>query len=481
MKSSNMPPGAATLFFTQIFSNLGFAVLMSSLVLYTTSTLNMSADKANSIVGGFIAFNFTLHLFGGYLGGRFLSFRSLFLLGMLLQVLGLSILSTIRAKLFYLGLGCFLTGSGLNITSLNMMLTQLFVNHDPRREAAFLWNYSGMNIGFFLGFSVAGYFQISQNYQDLFLIASLGNAIAAFIIIFNWKKLYDRHTVLETYTPKKQRYQMIIGLCIMFLLIPTLQWLLHFSQLSNQLVLLVGISAMLCIYYLSFKQKSKLNKQKIHVYLIFAASSLVFWALYLLAPMGLTLFAKYNVERNILGIEIMPQWIQNINTFVIILGGPLMVKFLRQARNRGAAISLPTQFYIAMLLIGAGFLLLPVGIFFANTAGLVNFSWLFFSYVLQSIGELFISPIGYAMVGLLAPTKLQSFMMGAWMMVTGVAAIISSYFSNFALGNAEVFDPLLTNHSYGHTFLLLGIAAIVTGLILMLLKPYLLRLMADHA
>ena len=59
----------------------------------------------------------------------------------------------------YWGLALFLTGSGLNVTCINMMLTQRFAPADLRRETAFLWNYAGMNIGFFVGFSAAGHYQ----------------------------------------------------------------------------------------------------------------------------------------------------------------------------------------------------------------------------------------------------------------------------------------------------------------------------------
>ena len=69
---SKAPEGAAALFFIQIFSTLGFAVLYSTLVLYATKHLQLSVKLATTLMGVFGAFNYGLHLFGGYLGGRFL-------------------------------------------------------------------------------------------------------------------------------------------------------------------------------------------------------------------------------------------------------------------------------------------------------------------------------------------------------------------------------------------------------------------------
>ena len=83
-----------------------------------------------------------------------------------------------------------------NVTCINMMLTQRFTPEDPRREGAILWNYAGMNVGFFVGFSVAGYFQATESYSRLFIFATLGNFVAIILAALTWKTLADRNTTL---------------------------------------------------------------------------------------------------------------------------------------------------------------------------------------------------------------------------------------------------------------------------------------------
>ena len=180
---SAAPEGTAVLFFIQIFATLGFAVLYSTLVLYATKHLQLSVKVATTLMGVFGAFNYGLHLFGGYLGGRFLSNRNLFVGGMASQVIGCACIATGSLAMFYVGLAFFLTGSGLNVTCINMMLTQRFTPEDPRREGAFLWNYAGMNVGFFVGFAVAGYFQGTESYASLFIFATLGNFVAIILAL----------------------------------------------------------------------------------------------------------------------------------------------------------------------------------------------------------------------------------------------------------------------------------------------------------
>src|SRR5471030_630833 len=184
---AHIPEGAGVLFFVQMFSTLGYAVLYSTLVLYATKHLHFSDKLAFALMGVFGAFNYGLHLFGGYLGGRFLSNRNLFVGGMLLQILGCACIAGGTAALMYWGLALFLTGSGLNVTCINMMLTQRFAPDDERREGAFLWNYAGMNVGFFIGFTVAGYFQQAENYASLFTFATLGNLFAIVLAVSFWR------------------------------------------------------------------------------------------------------------------------------------------------------------------------------------------------------------------------------------------------------------------------------------------------------
>src|SRR3954466_1442174 len=214
------PGGTAVLFFIQIFSTLVFAVLYSRLDIYATKHLQLSVKSATMLMGVFGAFNYGLHLFGGYLGGRFLSNRNLFVWGMALQVAGCACIAGGTLPLFYIGLALFLTGSGLNVTCINMMLTQRFTPEDPRREGAFLWNYAGMNVGFFVGFSVAGHFQATESYSNLFVFATLGNFCAIILAVWSWKTLADRHSQLLEATPQKFRMRLLAGIAILIGLVP---------------------------------------------------------------------------------------------------------------------------------------------------------------------------------------------------------------------------------------------------------------------
>src|SRR5438093_960102 len=133
---SAVPEGTAALFFIQIFATLGFAVLYSTLVLYATKHLHLGVKAATTLMGVFGAFNYGLHLFGGYLGGRFLSNRNLFVGGMALQVFGCPCIATGTLALIYVGLAFFLPGRRLNVTCINTTPTPRLPPEDPRRGGA---------------------------------------------------------------------------------------------------------------------------------------------------------------------------------------------------------------------------------------------------------------------------------------------------------------------------------------------------------
>ncbi|PIJ46454.1 oligopeptide:H+ symporter [Tatumella sp. OPLPL6] len=475
LEKQNKIAGANILCFIQMFSTMGFAVLYSSLVLYATKKLGFSEYSANAIMGIFGAFNYGLHLFGGYLGGRFLSNRNLFVLGMVLQVIGCYLLSSAQIDGLYWGLALFLTGSGLNVTCINMMLTQRFTPNDPRRESAFLWNYAGMNLGFFMGFTAAGYFQLSLDYHALFLFATLGNLIAIVLTGIFWRHLADRNTPLSQASGPKMRQRLAIGCVILLLLLPVVKVMLTHSEVSSYFVLGLGTLVLVALCIITGRHKIAAERSRMVAYLILTLGSLVFWSLYQLAPMGLMLFAENNLNLQLFGWHIAPQWIQDINTLVIVLGGPLLALLFKRLRAQGITIDIPSQFAASLLFMGAGMLVLPIGIGLAGANGLVDFQWIFWSYLLQSIGELLISSIGYAMIGRLAPQQYQGLLMGTWMMISGIASILAGYLSQ-AMPTGQGSTPLLTNPGYSHLFTLLAIASGLTAVVLMLLIPLLRRL-----
>jgi POT family proton-dependent oligopeptide transporter len=436
---SKAPEGTAALFFIQIFSTLGFAVLYSTLVLYATKHLHLGVKEATTLMGVFGAFNYGLHLFGGYLGGRFLSNRKLFVGSMAVQVIGCACIATGTLALFYVGLALFLTGSGLNVTCINMMLTQRFTPEDPRREGAFLWNYAGMNVGFFVGFSAAGYFQATQSYSSLFIFATLGNFVAIVLAMSMWKTLADRNTPLLDATRKQFHVRQLAGIAILIGLVPVVWFMLQRPGSTETILKMICAAVALTLIYLTVRHQDRRERRNMTAYLILT-----------------------------------------IDTVCIVLGGPVFAALFTTMRARGWRIDIPKQFAASLLLMAVAFFLLTLGIKLAGPDGKSAFIWLFLNYVLQSIGELLIMPIGYAMIGKLAPKQYQGVMMGSWMLVTGLASLFAGDFSGM-IPEPTGTSIVATNAGYAKLFTELGLGSLAVGIVLVVLIPFLRKLITDKA
>jgi POT family proton-dependent oligopeptide transporter len=335
-----------------------------------------------------------------------------------------------------------------------------------------------MNVGFFIGFAVAGHYQLTESYTSLFLFATVGNFLAIVLAGVNWRSLKDLSTPLLDATPTQFRARFAIGVAVLLGVPPVVWIMLQHTGSTEALLKTVCAAVAAWLIYLTVRHRDRREKNNMWAYLILMLGSLVFWSLYQMAPSGLQLFAVNNVNLYVWGVEVAPQWIQNINTVVIVIGGPLLAALFARLRAQGWNIDLPKQFAVSLVLMGFGFLALPAGIALADDAGKVAFFWLFLSYVLQSFGELLISPIGYAMIGKLAPREYQGIMMGSFMLVTGLASLFAGDFSGM-IPEPTGTTALGTNPEYSLLFARLGWGSTAVGIVLAVLIPFLRRLIKD--
>src|SRR5262249_9009943 len=138
------------------------------------------------------------------------------------------------------------------------------------------------------------------------------------------------------------------------------------------------------------------------------------------------------------------------------------------------------QFAASLLLMAAAFFILTLGIKLADADGKSAFIWLFLNYVLQSIGELLLMPVGYAMIGKLAPKQYQGIMMGSWMLVTGLASLFAGDFSGM-IPEPTGTTAVATNAGYAKLFATLGLGSLAVGVVLVVLIPFLRKLITDRA
>lgn len=443
-------------------TTFSFAILFSSLSIYLTKKIGLSQIESNEVVGFFLAANFILHFIAGYIGDRLLSNRLLFAISIIIQTLGVMVLNS-TYSLIYLGLSLFLIGCGLGSTCINCLITQQFKNHeDQLREKAFFHNYSAMNIGFLSGYVLSGFIDIADNYERLFEMSNLVNVITVFFIIKSWK--YFAENSVET---KQEIKQGMFGILCILLIIPILFIGFYHSGLANYLILFIGTMALIYVAFLGHNLKNKIERNRVYTFLFLTVSTIIFWMLYFVGPMGVSQFLKYNVSIYAGSYYIPPQWIMNLNAICVIIGSPIMLMCFDRLRKKNIIVSVSQQFVFSLVFIALSFLMLALGILYSSHEGLTSISWIVAHYILQSIGELLIAPVGFAMIGHLAPKNLQGLMMGIWMMVSGISVTLAHYFSNLMTKSGSI-NPLISNDHYMNAFSQLGLYALLGAFILWL-------------
>jgi POT family proton-dependent oligopeptide transporter len=168
--------------------------------------------------------------------------------------------------------------------------------------------------------------------------------------------------------------------------------------------------------------------------LFFAAC--VFWSAFEQAGSSLNLFAADRTNRTILGWEFPAGWFQSLNALFIIALAPVFAWFWIYLNRKRKEPSSPGKFAIGLFFVGAGFLVMVAAATLSEGGRSVGPSWLFFTYLLHTIGELFLSPVGLSAMTKLAPQRVTSLMMGVWFL----AASIGNYMAGFLVRFYETME-----------------------------------------
>lgn len=464
--------GLKAIFFIQMLSMIGFSMVFSLLVLYCTRVLNLSDTGAYAISSAFNALCFAVPLLGGYLSENYLGYRFAAILAMALSLVGLFILALDNIRALFWGLAFFAIGIGMLVPSIYVLLGRLYTPSDQTRYSGFTYAYIGMNIGAFIATSLSGYIANNIGYYFAYLIGAIATFFALCVFVL-YQRVFRHSQHFQEYSEQKQIILKLrlVGVGFVFIAIVIAAFLLNSPGMCNIVLISAGLFSFLLMANLIRREPSHYYKSRMKVYLSLIILAVVLWSLYMLAPTALTLFIQRNVDRHVLGYFIPTASYAALNPLFIIALGPLISIFWKySSTNNRFGISLPIKFALGSVLMGAGYLAIYLGIHWQNAAGFISSAWVIGSYFLQTLGELLVGPVGYAMVGDLIPIRYEGLMLGVWQMSTGLGSAISYYLSSYAEGNESFYNPLVTDASYGHAFLLYGIAAISTGLIICLLS-----------
>lgn len=498
------PPALFILFFTEMWERFSYYGMRALLVLFLTSSLldgGWAWDRKDALqlYGIYTGLVYLTPIFGGLIADKLLGFRRAVMLGALIMTVGHACMALETPMFFYIGLGCLIIGNGLFKPNISSIVGQLYTKNPEKKDGAYTIFYMGINAGAFLGILLCGYIgeKVSWSYgfglAGIFmLLGMLQFSFAQKIfgsIGLTPKKLEEmgRATVVEDnkepeekLAPKVVKDRMIvIGVFAFF----TIFFWWAFEQAGGSMTVfavdytdraLTGGSALtfkvintlltvvpmiiLTIVLINLFKKTFTAYTMSSVFL--GSSFVIVWGLLLWM-----LFREFKSDAT----EVPASWFGILNSFFIIAFAPIFSKIWESRYNPSG----PVKFAIGLILVGLGFAILayggstiPQG---AKTAS-VGMVWLILAYLLHTLGELCVSPVGLSYVSKLAPVKLVGLMFGIW--------FIANFIANLTAGLTGSFiDSITETYSISFFFLIFTILPIVAGLIMLALNRLLIKKM----
>jgi proton-dependent oligopeptide transporter, POT family len=473
------PYGLATLFFTEMWERFSYYGMRAILILFmtasvTTGGLGLDVATASVIYGLFTASAYLAALPGGWIADRFLGLQHAVFLGGLLISFGNALLVVPSNAAFYLGLASIVAGTGLLKPNVSAIVGRLYTASDIRRDAGFSIFYMGINLGAFLSPLACGYVAQRIYWRYGFALASIGMAVG--VIQFTRGKRHLGNAGSAPIVQKEsdeyahdKRSLITGGLAIttIFLVITFmgLRGMITAKSIgeTSGIVLIAVVLAFFGWMFLSANWTIAERKRLIVVAILFAASC-IFWSVFEQAGSTLNLFAAEKTDNTISGFSMPGSWYQSINALFIVSLAPLFALLWIKLRN--SEPSSPAKFVLGLVLVGLGFVVLAFGAARAESGVRVSPLWLLVTYLLHTMGELCLSPVGLSAMTKLAPERVAGLMMGVWFLSISIGNYVGGRLSAF-------YESLPLDMLFGSV----GFFAIAAGMLLALLVQPMVRLM----
>jgi POT family proton-dependent oligopeptide transporter len=381
-------------------------------------------------------------------------------------------------------------GNGFFKPNISTIVGTLYDQGDRRRDAGFTIFYMGINVGSILGQLFCPILADWLGWWAGLSLAGVGMTISYLLMQFDGGRL-DGYGERPDNAPNKD---LIIYICaliavplVVFLFMNLMNsapapegsgFLGYLMSLSLMGKLLFGtfVISVPGILVWSYAKGTRTEAQMMTAAMVLIVFNVFFWTLFEQAGSSLTLFADRNTDRSVFGLFNMsaPQT-QNFNPICIVLFAPVMSWLWTSLAKRGLEPSIPIKFAIALMGVGAGFLFLVFGSTFAGPGNnyQVGLWWLAGLYLIHSLAELCISPVGLSMITKLSIARVVGLMMGVWFLSISVAQYFAGIVAQFA--SVETVGGQVTNlkvslDTYTGTFTTIAWIAIGAGVVLFLLS-----------
>lgn len=447
------PKGLWVLFGTEMWERFNFYGMRALLTLFLVNSLMMKEADASLIYGGFLGLCYLTPLLGGFIADRFFGNRNCIMLGGMMMAVGQLLLFasasvfssnlSLATTLMWSALGIIIFGNGFFKPNISSMVGSLYPKQEKTKlDTAFTIFYMGINIGAFLGQFICpfvGDVKDSGGIRDIhafkwgFLAAALAMLIGTAVFYFLKNKYvvtpegkpiggmpsgHETGDYEEGESQKAHFTPLSLGLAVLVFL--GLFAAFHFLTEGDNVVktiiypIIYASGITLAGLILSDKTLTKVETQRIWVIYIVSFFVIFFWAAFEQAGSSLTFIADNQTDRNFFGWNMPPSMVQIFNgLFVVMFAVPFSMLW-DKLRANGSEPTSPFKQAMGLMLIAISYFIIAHNVKDLGNNGLLAIYWLILLYLIQTFGELCLSPIGLSLVGKLAPKRFASLAYGVF-------------------------------------------------------------------
>ncbi len=478
------------LFFSEMWERFCFYGMRGMLVVFMVSHLDMDETVANLQYGATQAWVYAFTFIGGLFADKILGLRKSLFWGGLLMIIGSIILAIDPINYFFIGIGFTIVGTGFFKPNISSMVGQLYKEGDNRTDAGFSFFYMGVNLGALIG----GYICIAvaegslwQSLVPEHLRWNVGFGFAALVMVISLLTFTQTQkslgpiglSPLENIEKSKRKTLEIITFIGSLLIIPIIILMVENTEYTKWFMIFIGPISILYLIY-EMRNFSVSENKKLVAAVVFMLFSIVFWAFFEQSGGSLSLFAANNLNNTIAGVELSPNGVNNsANSFFVIGFAALVGLIWLWMGKRKIEPNTVIKFGISFLFLAGGFWIFYYTKFFAGADGKTSLGLFTFGWFIITFGELCLSPIGMSAMTKLSPKKTQAVIMGMWFL----ASSYGQYFAGLLGANIAEASEKSSNAAklivYADGYKQLGIYALIAGIILIAISPFIKKLMQE--
>lgn len=444
----NHPPSLRIFFATEMWERYGFYVVQTLLALYLARHFKWEDKDIYALVGSFTALTYVSPVVGGWIADRLLGQKRTIIAGGIILFISYMILGLIASdSILILSLAGIAVGTGLFKPNISSLLGNEYPENSPRRESGFTIFYMGITSGIIFGCTFPSQLNFYFGWPVSFISAAIGMLLGLAVFTFG---IYRYQ--INDYNPYQYKLSKIIQASGAVALL----WLasfsiLHFTTLADFAFIAIVIVS-IAYFLISIKNETPAEARKTIVIGLLCMISIIFWTFYFQMFLSFTLFLARVVDPTLFGIQFPPPYYVSVQSFGAIVFGLYLSRRKRHVSKVQPGIQSANKFLLSMAFMTAAFALITLVCRFSTNALLLSPLIFIPVYLMISIAELLLYPVGLSAVTVLSPRKKVSTMMGVFFVSLGVGGFLAGKLADLAaIAPGETSVEILKAH-YAHAF-----------------------------